>query len=70
MPVFLGKVGARDGLPKGRCFSSRLMVGLWLHLWRRENFRKIGDRFGGLIWVDAATSRYVFYQWARLLVRS
>ena len=46
------------------------VVGLSLHFWSQEVFRKIGDYCGGFIIVDEDTANFKELQWARLLVRS
>ena len=45
------------------------VVGLLLHFWSREAFRKIGDCCGGFIAVDENTANLKELRWARLLVR-
>ena len=46
------------------------VVGLPVHFWSQEAFRKIGDCCGGFIAVDENTANFKELQWARLLVRS
>ena len=43
------------------------VVGLLLHFWSREVFRKIGDCCGGFVAVDEDTTKEL--QWAKLLVK-
>lgn len=45
-------------------------LGLPLHLWSREVFRKIGFCCGGFIAVDEDTACMANLQWARILVKS
>ena len=45
------------------------VVGLPLHLWSHEVFKKIGDGCGGFITMDEATIVMVEVQWARILVK-
>ena len=46
------------------------VVGLPLHFWSREVFRKIGDCCRGFVAVDENTATFKELQWARLLVKS
>ena len=46
------------------------VVGLPLHFWSREVFRKIGDCCGGFVVLDEDTAAFKELQRARLLVRS
>ena len=46
------------------------VVGLPLHLWRREMFKRIGESCGGFIAVDKETTFFSQLQWARILVRA
>ena len=46
------------------------VVGLPLHFWSREVFKKIGDCCGGFVVVDESTAAFKELQWARLLVKS
>ena len=46
------------------------VVGLPLHFWSWEVFRKIGDCCGGFVAVDEDTAAFKELQRARLLVRS
>lgn len=46
------------------------VLGLPLHLWSREVFRKIGFCCGGFIAVDEDTACMANLQWARILVKS
>ena len=46
------------------------VMGLPLHLWSREVFKKIGDCCGGFVAVDESTVALKELQWARLLVKS
>ena len=45
------------------------VVGLPLHFWSQEAFRKIGDCCGGLIAVDVNTANFKELRWARISVR-
>ncbi|RVX00178.1 hypothetical protein CK203_026678 [Vitis vinifera] len=45
------------------------VMGLSLHLWNREVFKKIGDSCGGFIAVDESTGALKELQWARILVK-
>ena len=45
------------------------VVGLPLHFWSREVFRKIGDCCGGFVAVDEDTTTFKELQWAKLLVK-
>ncbi|RVW43419.1 putative mitochondrial protein [Vitis vinifera] len=45
------------------------VMGLPLHLWNREVFKKIGDSCGGFIAVDESTGALKELQWARILVK-
>ena len=46
------------------------VVGLPLHLWSREVFKRIGESSGGFIAVDEETTFFSQLQWARILVRA
>ena len=46
------------------------VVGLLLHFWSREVFRKIGEGCGGFATVDEDTAAFKELQWARILVKS
>ena len=46
------------------------VVGLPLHFWNQEVFRKIEDCCGGFVAVDEDTANFKELQWARLLVKS
>ena len=46
------------------------VMGLPLHLWNREVFKKIGDCYGGFVAVDESTVALKELQWARVLVKS
>ena len=45
------------------------VVGLPLHLWSREVFKRIGDCCGGFVVVDEETALFSQLQWARILVK-
>ena len=45
------------------------VVGLLLHFWNWEEFRKMGDCCGGLVAMDEDTTNFSQLQWARLLVK-
>ena len=45
------------------------VVGLPLHLWSREVFKRIGDCCGGFVAVDEETALFSQLQWARILVK-
>ncbi|RVW98940.1 Transposon TX1 uncharacterized 149 kDa protein [Vitis vinifera] len=45
------------------------VVGLPLHLWSREVFKRIGDCCGGFVAVDEETTLFSQLQWARILVK-
>ncbi|RVW64331.1 hypothetical protein CK203_047013 [Vitis vinifera] len=45
------------------------VMGLPLHLWSREVFKKIGDCCGGFVAVDESTGALKELQWARILVK-
>ncbi|RVW97163.1 hypothetical protein CK203_030079 [Vitis vinifera] len=45
------------------------VMGLPLHLWNREVFKKIGDSCGGFIAMDESTGALKELQWARILVK-
>lgn len=46
------------------------LVGLPLHFWSRDVFRKIGDCFGGFLAVDEDTASFSHLEWVRVLVKS
>ena len=46
------------------------VVGLLLHFWSWEVFRKIGDCCGGFVAVDENIAAFKELQWARLLIKS
>ena len=46
------------------------VVGMSLHFWSREVFRKIGECCGGFVVVDEDTAAFKELQWARSLVKS
>ena len=46
------------------------VVGLPLHLWSREVFKRIGESSGGFIAVDEETTFFSQLQWAHILVRA
>ena len=46
------------------------VVGLLLHFWSREVFKKIWECCGGFVAVDEDTVAFKELQWARLLVKS
>ena len=46
------------------------VLGLPLHMWSWEVFKKIGDCGGGFVVVDQDTARMFNLQWARILVKS
>ena len=64
--------------PKVGCFQNceqvkeawMRVVGLPLHFWSREVFRKIREGSGGFVAVDEDTAAFKELQWARLLVNS
>ena len=45
------------------------VMGLPLHLWSREMFKKIGDGCGGFVAVDEDTASFRHLQWASVLVQ-
>ena len=45
------------------------VLGLPLHLWSREVFKKIGDGCGGFITIDEDATFLIELQWARILVK-
>ena len=45
------------------------VVGLLLHLWSREVFKRIGDGCGGFVAVDEDIDSLSELQWARILVK-
>ena len=45
------------------------VVGLPLHFWSQEAFRKIGDCCGGFVAVDENTAKCKELRWARISVR-
>ncbi|RVW76361.1 hypothetical protein CK203_049878 [Vitis vinifera] len=60
-------VGALEREP---CKGSLVrVVGLPLHLWSREVFKRIGDCCGGFVVVDEETALFSQLQWARILVK-
>ena len=62
------KVGCSQNGERAKSVWVRV-VGLLLHFWSREAFRKIGDCCGGFIAVDENTANLKELRWARLLVR-
>ena len=46
------------------------VVGLPLHLWSRDVFKRIGESCGGFLAVDDETTYFSQLQWARILVRA
>ena len=46
-----------------------MVLGLPLHLWSCEVFKKIGDGCGGFITEDEDTIGMIELQWARILVK-
>ena len=46
------------------------IVGLPLHFWSREVFKRIKERCGGFVVVDEETTLFSQLQWARILVRA
>ena len=46
------------------------IVGLPLHFWSREVFKRIGESYGGFVAVDEETTFFSQLQWARILVRT
>ena len=46
------------------------VVGLPLHLWSREVFKRIGECCGGFVAVDEETAFFSQLQWARILVKA
>ena len=45
------------------------VIGLPLHLWSREVFKRIGDCCGGFVAVDEETTLFSQLQWAQILVK-
>ena len=45
------------------------VVGLPLHLWSREVFKRIGESYGGFIVVDEENTFLSQLHWAHILVR-
>ena len=45
------------------------VVGMLLHLWRKEILKKIGDSCGGFVAIDKETDLRVKVAWARILVK-
>ena len=62
------KVGCSQNGERAKSVWVRV-VGLPLHFWSQEAFRKIGDCCGGFIAVDENTANLKELRWARLLVR-
>ena len=68
----------KDGDPEVGCFWNGShakevwvrIVGLPLHFWSREVFKRIKERCGGFIVVDEETTLFSQLQWARILVRA
>ena len=46
------------------------VVGLPLHCWSEEIFKRIGDCCGGFVEVDGETKNGSRLQWARILVKN
>ena len=46
------------------------VVGLPLHLWSREVFKRIGENYGGFIVVDKENTFLSQLHWAHILVRA
>lgn len=46
------------------------VLGLPLHFWSQEVFKKLGDCCGGFLAVDEDTATLSHLQWARILVKS
>lgn len=46
------------------------VMGLHLHLWCQEVFKKLGDSCGGFIAVDQESTHLQHLQWVRVLLRS
>ena len=46
------------------------VVGLPLHLWSIDVFKRIGESCGGFLVVDDETTYFSQLQWARILVRA
>lgn len=46
------------------------ILGLPLHLWSVEVFRKLGNECGGFVSVDVDTSNHTNLQWAEVLVKN
>ena len=46
------------------------VVGLPLHCWSGELFKRIGDCYGGFVEVDEETKNHSQLQWARILVKN
>ncbi|RVX19857.1 hypothetical protein CK203_005103 [Vitis vinifera] len=78
---FVGALEAKQVLllvgtwaPDAGCFSNRVhmqevwvrILGLPLHLWSVEVFRKLGNECGGFVSVDVDTSNHTNLQWAEL----
>ena len=47
----------------------RVVVGLPLHLWSHEVFKRIDDGCGGFVAVDEDTDSLTELQWAQILVK-
>ena len=62
------KVGCSQSCEQLKEVWMRVM-GLPLHLWSREVFKKIRDCCGGFVAVDGSTDAFKELQWARLLVK-
>ena len=45
------------------------VVGMPLHLWRKEILKKIGDSCGGFLAIDKETDLRVKVAWARILLK-
>ena len=64
--------------PEVGCFRVRVhinqcwvrVVGLPIHFWSQEVFRKLGDSYGGFVAMDNNTTNFEQLQWAKLLVRT
>ena len=46
------------------------MVGLPLHLWSEDILKELGDRCGGFVVMDKATTHRKDLRWARILVKN
>ena len=46
------------------------VLGLPMHLWGKEFFKRLGDACGGYVTMDVKTEERCHLKWARLLIKS